>query len=104
MRPSPGVTVLQYFLISSSQALSSFVILAVNFSRIVFPRFVCAEADPIDKVTSNSNSPRLTSKRMEIFIERPLMTATNHGFLEVAAGPRWRLRVAFRSHHHCAKA
>src|SRR5712664_3453698 len=105
MRPSPGVTVLQYFLMSLAQAFSSFVILAVNFSRIVFPISVCADAGPTDKTASNSNNPSLASKRIVIFIERPLITGSEpSGFVEVAAGSRWRLRDAFRSYPHCAKA
>src|SRR6187551_1709359 len=56
MRPSPGVTLLQYFLISEAQVFSSFVIFAVSFSTIVFPRLVCADADPADKITSKGKT------------------------------------------------
>src|SRR5258708_6033286 len=61
MRPSPGVTVLQYFWMSSAQALSSLATLAVSFSRIVFPRSVCAELEPTDKMDSKGNNPSLAS-------------------------------------------
>src|SRR6267143_18007 len=101
MRPSPGVTVLQYFFMSLAQALSSFATLAVSFSRIVFPRSVCAETRPTDNIARKGNSPSLASKRIVIFIERPLMTGYElNGFAEVAAGSRWRLKVAFRSYPH----
>src|SRR5467141_3413267 len=105
MRPSPGVTVLQYFLMSLAQAFSSFVILAVNFSRIVFPISVCADAGPADKTASKGNSPSLTSNFTVIFIERPLMTGSEPSLLR-----RNRRRVAmeaegcFSHNPHCAKA
>src|SRR5467141_3642855 len=105
MRPSPGVTVLQYFLMSLAQAFSSFVILAVNFSRIVFPISVCADAGPADKTASKGNSPSLTSNFTVIFIERPLMTGSEPSLLR-----RNRRRVAmeaegfFSLNPHCAKA
>jgi hypothetical protein len=44
MRPSPGVTVLQYFLISAPQDVSSFLKSAANLSRIAFIMSVCAYA------------------------------------------------------------
>src|SRR4249920_2855005 len=46
---------------SSAQALSSLVTLAVSFSRIVFPRSVCAETEPTDKMASKGNNPSLAS-------------------------------------------
>jgi hypothetical protein len=105
MRPSPGVTVLQYFLMSLAQALSSFATLAVSFSRIVFPTSVWAETEPADKIASRDNNPSLAGKRIVIFIDRPLMTGYDpSGFVEGAAGPRWGLRVTFRSCPHCAEA
>src|SRR6476646_1032588 len=79
MRPSPGVTVLQYFLMSLEQALSSFATLAVNFSRIVFPRSACAETEPTDKMASNGTSPSLARNFTVTFIERPLMTCSGPG-------------------------
>src|ERR1700750_2122205 len=86
MRPSPGVTVLQYFLMSLAQALSSLVTLAVSFSRIVFPRSVCAETEPTDKMASKGNNPSLASDFTVNFIERPLMTGSEPlSFVEVAA-------------------
>src|SRR6266850_923865 len=102
MRPSPGVTVLQYFLMSLAQAFSSFVILAVNFSRIVFPISVYADAGPADKTASKGNSPSLTSNFTVIFIERPLMTGSEPSCsVEIAAGSRWRLRDSFRQPSLC---
>src|SRR5258708_2005610 len=98
MRPSPGVTVLQYFLISLAQALSSLATLAVSFSRIVFAISVCADTEPTDTMASNATSPSLASNFTVIFIERPLMTGSQtEQFLEIAAGSRRVLRDAFRS-------
>src|SRR6476620_11517294 len=88
MRPSPGVTVLQYFLMSLAQALSSLVTLAVSFSRIVFRRSVCAETDPTDKMVSKGNNPSLASDFTVNFIERPLMMAPNRAAL--SKSPRRR--------------
>src|SRR5438445_1201652 len=96
MRPSPGVTVLQYFFMSLAQALSNLGTLAVSFSRTVFPISVCAETEPTDKMASNGNNPSLASSFTVIFVERPLMTGSEPGsFVEVAAGSRWRLREVF---------
>jgi hypothetical protein len=89
MRPSPGVTVLQYFLMSLAQALSSLTTLAVSFSTIVFPRSVCAETGPVDKMASKGNNPSLASNFTVILIERPLMTGSEpSSFVEVAAWSR----------------
>src|SRR5450631_2972872 len=86
MRPSLGVTLRQYFLISFAQALSSFATLAVSFSRIVFPASICAETEPVDKTASKGRIPSLASKRIVIFIERPLMTGYEPcDFVAVAA-------------------
>ena len=74
MRPSPGITVRQYFFISLAQDFSRFSIRAVSFSRIDFPIFVCACAEPTDKMTSVGNNPSLAEKRIVVFIEGPLMT------------------------------
>src|SRR6478735_7941963 len=82
MRPSPGVTVLQYFLMSLAQALSSLATLAVSFSRTVFPRSACAETGPADKMASKGNSPSLASDFTVIFIERPLVTGSEPGSLK----------------------
>src|SRR5450631_2142866 len=89
MRPSPGVTSLQYFLISSAQEFSSFAASAANFSWIAFPISVCADAAPIDRITGKAKSPSLASKCIVFFIDRPLMTGSQpspNGFAEVAAG------------------
>src|SRR5882757_4282753 len=93
MRPSPGVTVLQYLFMSLAQALSSLATLAVSFSRTVFPRSVCAETELTNKMANNGNNPSLARNFTVIFIERPLMTGPS-SFVEVAAGSRWRLRDA----------
>src|SRR6478735_2801589 len=74
MRPSPGVTVRQYFLMSLAQALSSLATLAVNFSRIVFPRSACAQTGPANNRARKGSSPSFASKRILIFIECPLMS------------------------------
>src|SRR5436309_3867199 len=79
MRPSPGVTVLQYFLMSLEQALSSLATRAVSFSRIVFPRFACAETGPTDKMASKATSPGLARNFTVTFIELPLMTCSGPG-------------------------
>ena len=76
MRPSPGVTARQYFLMSLAQAFSSFAILAVSLSSIVFPRSACADTEPTDKMTSKGTSPSLANNFTVIFIERPLMTGS----------------------------
>jgi hypothetical protein len=68
MRPSPGVTLLQYFLISEAQVFSSFVIFVVSFSTIVFPTLVCADADPTDKITTKGKTPSLASKFVVILM------------------------------------
>src|SRR6476619_2893479 len=76
MRPSPGVTVRQYFFMSVAQAFSTFSIRAVSFSKTNFPIFVCACAEPTDRTASIGNSPSLAEKRMVVFIEGPLMTGS----------------------------
>jgi hypothetical protein len=68
MRPSPGVTLLQYFLMSEAQVFSSFAIFAVSFSTIVLPGLVCADADATDKMTSKGKTPSLASKCVLIFM------------------------------------
>ena len=98
MRPSPGVTVLQYFLMSLAQALSSLTTLAVSFSRIVFPRSVCAETGACRQNGQQGQQSKLGQQFHCDFIERPLMTGSEpSSFVEVAAWSRWRLRDAFRS-------
>src|SRR4029077_4586194 len=74
MRPSPGVTVLQYFLISSAQEFSSFVASAANFCWIAFVISACADAGLDDKMTSNGTNPRPARKCTVFFIDRPLIT------------------------------
>jgi hypothetical protein len=101
MRPSPGVTVRQYFFMSFAQALSSFATLAVSFSSIVFPRSVCAQTGLTDNMVANKgNNPSFASKRILIFIERPLMT----GF-ELTRFCRWVMKTEGRIPHiiYCAK-
>src|SRR4249920_3083589 len=71
MRPSPGVTSRQYFLMSFAQALSTLVTLAVSLSRSVLPTDVCAETEPADKTASKGNTPSVASNFMVIFIESP---------------------------------
>src|ERR1019366_10436231 len=85
MRPSPGVTCLQYFLMSLAQVLSSFSTLAFSLSRIVLPTDVCAETEPADKTASNGNTPSLASNFMVIFIESPFDGFEGNGLVVCAA-------------------
>src|ERR1700690_3384190 len=87
MRPPPGVTSWQYFLMSFAQALSSFLTPAFSLSRIVLPIDVCAETEPADKTASKGNTPSLASNFMVIFIESPFDGFEGNG-LTVGAATR----------------
>jgi hypothetical protein len=63
---------------SLAHALSSFETFAVNFSRIVFPTFDCAETELIDNM-ANKVTPTLASNRIVNFIEYPLMIGSEPG-------------------------
>ena len=69
MRPSPGVTVLQYFLISPPQEVSSFLIPAANLSSITFIMSVCAYA-MLEMLTHKGGAQ--ASRRSICFIYCPL--------------------------------
>src|SRR5450432_3831895 len=104
-RPSPGVTLLQYFLISRAQALSSFATLAFSFSRIAFPASVCAEADAIDDIANNDKVTSWVNKRNVMFIGRPLMTDCEPcDLLGVAAAIGIRVEGGSSLIPHCARA
>jgi hypothetical protein len=62
-----------------------------------FPIFVCACAEPTDKMTSIGNNPSLAKNRMVIFIEGPLMTAAKpNGSVESRRGVAMEAEGCFR--------
>jgi hypothetical protein len=92
MRPSPGVTVLQYVLMSVAQALSTFSTLAFSLSSKVLPIDVCAEANLADERASNGKTTNATRNFEMFFIERPSDAFERNVLIDYAA--RYRLRYA----------
>src|SRR5277367_3048487 len=90
MRPSPGVTSLQYFLISSAQEFSSFAVSAASFCWMAFVISVCADAEATDKTASSGSSPSVVSKCVGFFIDRPLILASEPCQTASAKPPRDR--------------
>src|SRR4051794_20628377 len=74
MRPPPRVTVLQYFLISFPQELSSFWMPAVSFARTAFIVSPCANA-ALGSVTPGGSIRTIARMRRLIFIDCPLKTS-----------------------------